>query len=169
MIIYGGIYEVTKELNDMHVFDLRQDKWVCLFQEQNSPKKFSGDGISPLKRNTLKENAMDLTAQHTMSRQRTKKPQTANKSPSKSKKLRMLMLKPKEQEQIIKLESPVSNSMKNSFLIKNSDPSFEKAYHQIKKRTGEKTEQKTFDQFLTKTSGKRPPARDGHTVSIVHN
>lgn len=31
MIIYGGIYEVTKELNDMYVFDLRQDKWVCLF------------------------------------------------------------------------------------------------------------------------------------------
>ena len=59
--------------------------------------------------------------------------------------------------------------MKNSFLIKNSDPSFEKAYQVIKKRQGEKTEHKTFDQFLTKTSGKRPPARDGHSVSIVEN
>lgn len=31
MIIYGGIYEVTKELNDMHVFDLKNERWLCLF------------------------------------------------------------------------------------------------------------------------------------------
>lgn len=39
MIIYGGIYEITKELNDMHIFDLRKEQWVCLFEEINSPKK----------------------------------------------------------------------------------------------------------------------------------
>ena len=37
MIIYGGIYEICKELNDMHVFDLRTDRWLCLFEELNSP------------------------------------------------------------------------------------------------------------------------------------
>ena len=37
MIIYGGIFEVTKELNDMHVFDLKKQQWVVLFEELNSP------------------------------------------------------------------------------------------------------------------------------------
>jgi hypothetical protein len=39
MIIYGGIFEVTKELNDMHVFDLKKEQWVVLFEELNSPQK----------------------------------------------------------------------------------------------------------------------------------
>jgi hypothetical protein len=39
MIIYGGIYEVTKELNDMHIFDLKNEQWICLFEELNSPQK----------------------------------------------------------------------------------------------------------------------------------
>ena len=47
MIIYGGIFEVTKELNDMHIFDLKNDKWICLFEEINSPKKFRDE--SPTK------------------------------------------------------------------------------------------------------------------------
>ena len=50
MIIYGGIFEVTKELNDMHIFDLQSDKWICLFEEINSPKKFR-DNESPSKSN----------------------------------------------------------------------------------------------------------------------
>ena len=37
MIIYGGILEVTKELNDMHVFNLQSERWICLFEELNSP------------------------------------------------------------------------------------------------------------------------------------
>jgi hypothetical protein len=48
MVIYGGIFEVTKELNDMHVFDLRKENWVSMFEEINSPKKF-GEGGSPNK------------------------------------------------------------------------------------------------------------------------
>ena len=44
MIIYGGIFEVTKELNDMHVFDLKNERWLCLFEELNSPKKGYGVG-----------------------------------------------------------------------------------------------------------------------------
>jgi|APCry1669189768_1035252.scaffolds.fasta_scaffold66620_1 hypothetical protein len=48
MIIYGGIYEVTKELNDMHVFDIINQKWLCLFEEINSPVKQNNNyGNSP--------------------------------------------------------------------------------------------------------------------------
>ena len=37
MIIYGGIHFVTRELNDMHVLDMKKEKWVCLLEELNSP------------------------------------------------------------------------------------------------------------------------------------
>jgi hypothetical protein len=48
MIIYGGIYEVTKELNDMHIFDLNEEKWLCLFEELMSPIKDSANNsLSP--------------------------------------------------------------------------------------------------------------------------
>ena len=40
----------------------------------------------------------------------------------------------KQEERVIKLESPTSVSLKNSFLIKNAYPSFEKSYGQIKKK-----------------------------------
>lgn len=39
MIIYGGIFEITKELNDMHIFDIQKREWICLFEEINSPAK----------------------------------------------------------------------------------------------------------------------------------
>lgn len=41
MIIYGGIHFVTRELNDMHVLDMKKEKWVCLLEELNSPAKSS--------------------------------------------------------------------------------------------------------------------------------
>jgi hypothetical protein len=33
MIVFGGIHEVTKELNDMMVFDFKSKKWTVLFEE----------------------------------------------------------------------------------------------------------------------------------------
>jgi len=67
MVIFGGIYEVTKELNDMHIFHMKTEKWACLFEEYNSPKKMQRDEVSsPIKnalavstnqkRNTIREN-----------------------------------------------------------------------------------------------------------------
>jgi len=49
MIIFGGIYEITKELNDFHLFDFIKNRWVTLFEESNSPKKIND--ISPMLRN----------------------------------------------------------------------------------------------------------------------
>jgi Galactose oxidase, central domain len=37
--VFGGIYEITKELNDLHMFDLKKKKWVTVFEESNSPVK----------------------------------------------------------------------------------------------------------------------------------
>ena len=39
MIIFGGIYEITKELNDIHLYDFKKNIWITLFEESNSPVK----------------------------------------------------------------------------------------------------------------------------------
>ena len=39
MMIFGGILEVTKELDDMHTFDFKSKRWVSLFEETHSPSK----------------------------------------------------------------------------------------------------------------------------------
>ena len=41
MIVYGGIFDICKELNDMHIFDMRAERWLCFFEEQNSPQASS--------------------------------------------------------------------------------------------------------------------------------
>lgn len=37
MVIFGGIFEITKELNDLHMFDFAKQRWVTLFEETSSP------------------------------------------------------------------------------------------------------------------------------------
>lgn len=32
---------MTRELNDLHVFDMEKEVWSCLFEELNSPAKTS--------------------------------------------------------------------------------------------------------------------------------
>jgi len=44
LIIFGGIHEVTKELNDMHLYDIKNKRWINFFEELNSPDKL---GLSP--------------------------------------------------------------------------------------------------------------------------
>lgn len=39
MIIFGGIYEITKELNDLYLYDFKTNKWVTVFDEAVSPIK----------------------------------------------------------------------------------------------------------------------------------
>ena len=40
MLVFGGIHEVTKELNDMYAFDIKAKKWILLFEDQASTGKF---------------------------------------------------------------------------------------------------------------------------------
>ncbi len=38
MLIFGGIHEVTSELDDMIAFNLKKNEWVQLFSEYVAPK-----------------------------------------------------------------------------------------------------------------------------------
>ena len=46
MLIFGGIFEVTKELNDLLAFDFSAKQWVTLFEE------LGPDSTSPVRTNT---------------------------------------------------------------------------------------------------------------------
>jgi hypothetical protein len=39
MVMFGGIFEITKELNDCMMYDFKHNKWITLFEEQVSPNK----------------------------------------------------------------------------------------------------------------------------------
>ena len=65
MILFGGIYEITKELNDLHIFDFSKNTWVTLFEESNSPLKLR-DSPSPYPHSF--DNPMDHTGLTNMSR-----------------------------------------------------------------------------------------------------
>ena len=58
------------------------------------------------------------------------------------------------------LSSPTSVSMKNSFIIKNADASFDAYYGMMKKR---KNQSYAVEASYGMIRGKRPAARDGHS------
>jgi hypothetical protein len=76
----------------------------------------------------------------------------------------------------VELESPTSISMKNSYIIKNADPSFEAYYNTMRKRSKILGQLPTIPEFGTtipvvkndgvRAQGKRPMGRDGHTGLI---
>jgi hypothetical protein len=39
MIIFGGIYEITKELNDLYLYDFKKNKWITVCEEAHSPMR----------------------------------------------------------------------------------------------------------------------------------
>jgi hypothetical protein len=39
MIVFGGILDVTKELDDMTIFDIEQKRWTQLFEGLNGMKQ----------------------------------------------------------------------------------------------------------------------------------
>ena len=51
MVIFAGIHEVTKELDDMAAYSFKDNKWLHLFSEPVSSKQTigSGDPSSPKK------------------------------------------------------------------------------------------------------------------------
>lgn len=54
--------------------------------------------------------------------------------------------------------------MKNSFIIKNADPSFDHYYNLMRKRKNLNASNVTVTHdVFSKIQGKRPAARDGHT------
>ena len=61
--IFGGIFEVTKELNDLQLYDIANNRWICLFTETNEPvssisptKAMAAGNSSPLMHRRISKN-----------------------------------------------------------------------------------------------------------------
>lgn len=84
MVVFGGIYEVTKELNDVCAYSIHQKRWVSLCEAMGSPvkknKTFMKDS-SPHPRDTGTPVKFDMT---TDSQSPVKRLKTANKSSKKA-------------------------------------------------------------------------------------
>lgn len=115
---FGGIFEITRELNDCFVYDIVANKWINLFEETGpaSPKRLR-ESNSPMS-STKKTGEI----QNNMTTGRT------GASPVKGRKRRLkfecleptsAIVEKKEEKKITELESPTSVQMKNSFIIKN--------------------------------------------------
>jgi hypothetical protein len=51
ILIFGGIFEVTRELNDVYAYSLAQKRWIVLSQDSGSPvkrKTVTKDGLRDL-------------------------------------------------------------------------------------------------------------------------
>jgi|LauGreDrversion4_2_1035121.scaffolds.fasta_scaffold416401_1 hypothetical protein len=46
MFIFGGIFEVTKELNDVQAFSLKTREWTTIYEDEQSPQRL-------VRRNTI--------------------------------------------------------------------------------------------------------------------
>jgi len=65
LVVFGGIYVLTQELNDCYIYDMKNRNWLCLFDEEGtnaegrspaaSHKAAMGGSMSPAKRRTLNE------------------------------------------------------------------------------------------------------------------
>lgn len=39
LVIFGGIWDVTKELNDLHLYSFSQNTWITVIEPANSPAR----------------------------------------------------------------------------------------------------------------------------------
>ena len=62
MVVFGGIYEITKELNDFMMYDFKANRWLTFFEDLHSPVKtnlinqFANYEASPYGGNTTSTN-----------------------------------------------------------------------------------------------------------------
>jgi len=138
MYIFGGILELTKELNEMVVFDFNTMQFTksCDGEYPNQELRLEAQKTSLLDTNTHSPTRKTLA--HGLSPVRPR-PSQKNFSPGRSptKKRKGTSPPKKVQDTTTQkegLSSPTSVSMQNSFIIKNADESFDVYYHSMKKR-----------------------------------
>jgi hypothetical protein len=160
MFIFGGILEVTKELNDLLVYDFKSQKLTIHEQREGGPEALAyaskleetiaknsvNDGAnSPHRGKTLAGSpmrkgiaGMSPNRRSTMGNHSPNNNTSAlSKSPTKKAAAvggTTVSGGDKGGDSEKGLSSPTSVSMQNSFIIKNADESFDHYYQQMKRR-----------------------------------
>lgn len=128
MYIFGGILELTKELNDMLVFDFQSMKFV---QGEERPDYMDGSPErrqGTMQQDTYGESSPTRTNKGSPTRRKTIGASPTLRSPLKARKLNGSPEKTERKEGGAKrdgLGTPTSVTMMNTFIIKNADQSFD--------------------------------------------
>lgn len=164
MYIFGGILELTHELNDLCCFDFETKKFSSNSEtamEDEEAQNMESHEKSP----TMKSS--------TMSPMKRGKTMIGSQSPSRSPtKKRMASPSATKKEETVGgnragLSSPTSVRMNNSFIIKNADESFETNSKLIPKHKGARTTQSVDNvKYTSFVEGNRPTPRDGHSACV---
>ena len=193
MFIFGGILEVTKELNDLLVYDFKTQKLSVHEQREGGPdalayaskleetiaKNSVNDGAnSPHRGKTLAgsplRKGMSPNRRSTMGNHSPTNTSALSKSPTKKTAAvgGTTVTGDKGGDSEKGLSSPTSVSMQNSFIIKNADESFDHYYQQMKRRRHLVSGfQDTMgagiqEKVTTFQRGRKPNARDGHSANV---
>lgn len=187
LYVFGGIFELTKELNDLCIFDLVAQQWCQAAEDPfGDGNKEEGSEAAAETQQQQMENSSPLKRQQTLAmsspnRRTTKKLPGQPMDMSPPPKKRNLSISKKEKGGVVEdkkdgLSSPTSLTMQQSFIIKNADDSFDAYYQSMRKRqkgmtmggttagaspTKEGTMSGTQFGFV---SG-QPTARDGHSAN----
>jgi len=178
MYIFGGILELTKELNDFIVYDFITKKFMSSDEANlncfgtNSPTRMHEEledtsMVSPMKRaGTIKVDTSPNRLGGSI-----KLRSTLNKS-SAAKALGKLSVTIGANETTVvkgELLTPTSVSMKNSFIVKNSDDSFVSYGKAMDKRLKKHIGVDTINTAANKSAlvrGNKPTPRDGHSATV---
>lgn len=150
MYIFGGILELTKELNEMLIYDFNTGTFTAIGAESALDDL---QGTSNIRRNEDggESPGLKMKKQQTQAASPTKvgtfgsPSKIGSKSPSKTMKgtAKKAGKSPKKKSDAVEddkekkesgLASPTSISMQNSFIIKNADESFEAYFQQMRRR-----------------------------------
>jgi len=194
MYIFGGIFELTKELGDLNSFDFKTKQFACCENDNNATAAMQAEqqvqsnamameeseNASPLRRGPTIGNKSPLR-QATLRKQGTLASVTSgSQSPMKKKTvIQTAAATGEEPTEKAQLSSPTSYSMQNSFIIKNADESFDVYYSKMRRRRqaahGMGMADATMEgganasQMNLKSGffhGSRPTPRDGHTACV---
>lgn len=89
MVVFGGIQEITKELNDFYLYNFNTMTWITLFEESTSPNKITegygtlGQDLSPTGGNSPKKSTGSPHGKNSSFR-KSSPPKTMNRSMNKS-------------------------------------------------------------------------------------
>jgi N-acetylneuraminic acid mutarotase len=129
VIVFGGLYEITRELNDFFIFNIEKNEWKRLFRTTNEDDAAAMQKSDTLKsKKTRRDDSPDATGgshSKSLSRKATVKVETKKPKAIKS---------PRQTEEPVNLESPTSVTMKQSFLLKQADKEFEGYFNVVKKK-----------------------------------
>jgi hypothetical protein len=164
MYIFGGILELTKELNDLVVFNF-DTKSFSSCSDQNNEEDLNATMAG---QDATEKEAKSATLQ----RKKTMGGNSmTNRSPTKrtmDSTLPKGMMSSKkdsgDSEAKSRLTSPTSVSMKNTFIIKNADDSFDVNSKLLPKNKQRITN--TDPKYTDLVEGNRPAPRDGHSACV---